>query len=92
MNIGRLLRALAVASAVTLVLTSAGPAAAGAAEAASTHYSGSLADGATWVADLPASWNGTIILYSHGFGPLTAQDALTPRRSPHGTDQQNAGT
>jgi hypothetical protein len=24
---------------------------------------------------VPPSWNGTIILYSHGFGPLTAQDA-----------------
>ena len=42
--------------------------------AASTHYTGPLTDGATWVADVPASWNGTIILYSHGFGPLIAQD------------------
>jgi hypothetical protein len=50
----------------------------GATATASTHETGSLADGATWVADLPASWNGTIILFSHGFGPLTAQDAPDP--------------
>jgi hypothetical protein len=39
------------------------------------HYTGQLADGATWVADVPGSWNGTIILYSHGYGPLSPQDA-----------------
>ena len=39
------------------------------------HYTGQLPDGATWVADAPGSWNGTVILYSHGFGPLAAQDA-----------------
>ncbi|GHF40804.1 hypothetical protein FHX82_004877 [Amycolatopsis bartoniae] len=39
------------------------------------HYTGELADGATWVADVPGTWNGTIILYSHGFGPLQPQDA-----------------
>lgn len=39
------------------------------------HYTGQLADGASWIADVPASWNGTVILYSHGFGPLLAQDA-----------------
>ena len=27
------------------------------------------------VAEYPANWNGTLILYSHGFGPLTAADA-----------------
>ena len=75
MNAGRLIRLVTAGTAVTLALTSAGPAAAGAASAASTHYTGTLADAATWVADVPASWNGTIILYSHGFGPLTAQDA-----------------
>jgi hypothetical protein len=75
MNRGRLFCTLVAATAVTVALTSAGPAAAGVASVASTHYTGSLADGATWVADVPASWNGTIILYSHGFGPLTAQDA-----------------
>ncbi|MFI5954926.1 alpha/beta hydrolase [Cryptosporangium sp. NPDC051539] len=42
---------------------------------AQTHYTGTLTSGATWVADVPAGWNGTMILYSHGFGPLTAQNA-----------------
>jgi len=41
------------------------------------HYSGTLADGATWVADVPATWNGTLLLFSHGFGPTIAQDAPT---------------
>lgn len=48
------------------------------ADTASGHFTGTLADGSTWVADVPASWNGTLLLYSHGFGPLTAQDAPSP--------------
>jgi hypothetical protein len=54
--------------------------AAGSASAApvSTHSTGTLADGATWIADVPASWNGTLLLYSHGFGPLNAADAPDP--------------
>jgi dienelactone hydrolase len=39
------------------------------------HYTGTLADGATWIADAPEHWNGALILFSHGFGPLTAADA-----------------
>ncbi|WP_024936325.1 hypothetical protein, partial [Actinomadura welshii] len=38
------------------------------------HYTGTLPDGATWIADVPARWNGTLILFSHGFGPLTPAD------------------
>ncbi|MEV6304115.1 hypothetical protein AB0M02_32250 [Actinoplanes sp. NPDC051861] len=38
-------------------------------------YSGTLASGATWIADVPERWNRTTILYSHGFGPLVAQNA-----------------
>jgi hypothetical protein len=48
------------------------------ANATSGHFTGSLADGSTWVADVPASWNGTLLLYSHGFGITTAQDAPSP--------------
>lgn len=48
---------------------------AGAARADGTGLSGTLADGATWVADVPQQWNRTLILYSHGYGSLTAQDA-----------------
>ncbi len=40
-----------------------------------TSYSGSTSDGGTWVADVPTPWNGTLLLYSHGFGPPQAADA-----------------
>lgn len=43
-----------------------------------THYSGDLSDGATWIADKPAHWNGVLVLYSHGFGPLAPVDAPDP--------------
>ncbi|MFJ6838564.1 alpha/beta hydrolase [Streptomyces sp. NPDC091209] len=39
------------------------------------HHSGTLSDGATWIADKPARWNGTLLLFSHGFGPTIAADA-----------------
>jgi pimeloyl-ACP methyl ester carboxylesterase len=43
--------------------------------ATARHLTGTLADGATWIADVPADWNGTLLLFSHGFGPTVAQDA-----------------
>ncbi|HWG28591.1 DUF6351 family protein [Actinospica sp.] len=65
--------ALAVgATAATLVAVAVYPASAA---GTTTHHTGTLADGATWIADVPANWNGTLVLFSHGFGPLTAQDA-----------------
>lgn len=42
------------------------------------QLTGTLADGATWIADVPADWNGTLLLFSHGFGPTVAQDAPSP--------------
>jgi hypothetical protein len=39
------------------------------AAAASAHFTGNLPNGAAWVADVPSSWNGVLVLYSHGFGP-----------------------
>ena len=62
-------------AAATLAATAVAPASAAA--TTSTHYTGTLADGATWIADVPANWNGTLVLYSHGYGLLTAQDAAT---------------
>src|SRR3954451_7900037 len=60
-------------------VAAAPPAAAGvAAPAVAGHYTGTLADGATWVADVAAGRHGTVILYSHGYGPLQAQDAPDP--------------
>ncbi|RZJ08678.1 MAG: hypothetical protein EOP39_13330, partial [Rubrivivax sp.] len=31
------------------------------------HVEGHLASGATYVVDVPATWNGTLLLYSHGY-------------------------
>ncbi len=50
----------------------------GATAPSSGHFTGTLANATTWIADVPASWNGTLLLYSHGFGPLTAADAPDP--------------
>jgi hypothetical protein len=71
-TVNRSWKALAAAAVVVASIWIPSPPPAG---AASGHYTGTLADGSTWVADVPASWNGTLLLYSHGFGPLTAQDA-----------------
>ncbi|HEY7487799.1 MAG TPA: hypothetical protein VH912_25325 [Streptosporangiaceae bacterium] len=68
-------KALAAAAVLT---TSLSITPATSADAASGHFTGTLADGSTWLADVPAQWNGTLLLYSHGFGPLTAQDAPSP--------------
>lgn len=66
-------RALAAGCAALLLSLAAPAVTAGA--AAGAPLSGTLADGATWIADMPAHWNGTVLLFSHGFGPTTAADA-----------------
>src|SRR5271170_7045198 len=35
--------------------------------AAQQHITGTLPDGATYVIDVPPLWNGTLLLYSHGY-------------------------
>ena len=49
---------------------------------AQQHITGTLQDGATYVIDVPASWNGTLLLYSHGYvapgSPNPAEDAGDP--------------
>ncbi|HEX6527700.1 MAG TPA: hypothetical protein VF070_47935 [Streptosporangiaceae bacterium] len=66
---------LAVTAALAVPATApAAPAAA----ASVRHVTGTLPDGATWIADVPAPWNGVLLLYSHGFGPLIAADAPDP--------------
>jgi hypothetical protein len=37
------------------------------AAAAQQQVTGTLADGATYLIDFPAKWNGTLLLYSHGY-------------------------
>lgn len=45
--------------------------------ASQQHITGTLADGATYVIDVPAVWNGTLLLYSHGYVvPGTSNPAL----------------
>jgi pimeloyl-ACP methyl ester carboxylesterase len=75
-----------LAAAAALAISDAAPAAVSAVSAVSAaspggHVTGTLPDGATWVADLPAQWNGTLLLFSHGFGPQVAQDAPDPATS-----------
>jgi len=74
------MRRLTAITGAALLAAAAAVAASGAvpAAAANTQVTGTLADGASWIADLPAQWNGTLLLYSHGFGPLTAADAPDP--------------
>ena len=71
-----LVRVASLAAGLALAATAA--TALPAAAATTTHFSGTLADGATWIADVPSDWNGVLLLYSHGFGPLTAADAPDP--------------
>jgi hypothetical protein len=52
---------------VVIVMTLVAGAASSA--SASTNYSGTLTDGATWTAQVPDNWNGILLLASHGFGP-----------------------
>ena len=65
----RVLTALAVLAA-TLLLWGASAHA-----APPGNYTGSTSDGGSWVADLPADWNGTLLLYSHGYGTTEPSDA-----------------
>jgi hypothetical protein len=77
-----LLAATLALTGAALALTGTALAPAGAAAASADppggHFTGTLPDGTTWIADVPASWNGILLLYSHGFGPLTAMDAPDP--------------
>ena len=53
-----------LASVAILVLSVVGRARA---QTGVTTHSGSLADGATYLIEVPANWNGTLFLYSHGY-------------------------
>lgn len=64
-----------LASAVLTALPA--PVAAHADSSVDGHLTGALADGATWIADVPERWNGTLLLFSHGFGPTVARNAPT---------------
>ncbi|GAA4721564.1 alpha/beta hydrolase [Phytohabitans rumicis] len=60
-------RLLATITIVSLAALALAPTTVQAAPA--TRYDGTLPNGATWIADVPANWNGTLLLYSHGYNP-----------------------
>jgi hypothetical protein len=68
------LRGVLLALVIALGALAASPASA----AAPQHLTGTLADGGSWVADVPEAWNGVLLLYSHGYGTLAPQDAPDP--------------
>jgi pimeloyl-ACP methyl ester carboxylesterase len=73
------LLAAGLAGALAVCLVTASPALA-ADPPGPVHATGVLSDGvAQWVADIPADWNGTLILYSHGFNPTPNNP---PRNAP----------
>ncbi|MGA5898409.1 alpha/beta hydrolase family protein [Streptomyces venetus] len=53
-----------------------------AADATDTRLEGKLPSGAAYVMDVPASWNGTVLLYSHGYTPAGAPN---PAQNTPGT-------
>ncbi len=74
----RTARRTACAAALLLAVTAL-PTAAAAAPATTSHIEGQLPSGATYLMDVPADWNGTVLLFSHGYveagRPNGAQDA-----------------
>ncbi|MDH7975202.1 prolyl oligopeptidase family serine peptidase [Sphingomonas sp. AR_OL41] len=59
-----------------------GAAAPGAAPSAAPETVATLPDGAQWKATVPANWNGTLLLWSHGYAPTlpAAEDAPARQR------------
>lgn len=55
---------------------------AGAQNVTSTNYTGTTPDpgggSSQWTADVPSPWNGTVLLYSHGFGGFPVVDSPDP--------------
>jgi pimeloyl-ACP methyl ester carboxylesterase len=70
----RMKRALRILLPAALLAAGLGPIAAAPAQAGPTataagvkQYTGKFKDGATYLIQVPASWNGTLFLYSHGY-------------------------
>ena len=70
-----------VVAATAIVLTAIGASRA-AADGTGTTLTGTLPDGATYLIQVPADWNGTLLLYSHGYvapgSPNPAEDVGDP--------------
>ncbi|HEY3195175.1 MAG TPA: prolyl oligopeptidase family serine peptidase [Candidatus Dormibacteraeota bacterium] len=57
-----------------------------------TPYTGTLSDGATYRLDVPSNWNGTLLLYSHGYvTPGSSNPALDVRDAATGSFLLSAG-
>lgn len=90
----------AAALSAALLLTTA-PAATAAPPGADTQASpatagtrtveGTLPSGATWRADVPENWNGTLVLYSHGFRPGPENPAWDAGFAPTATALNERG-
>jgi pimeloyl-ACP methyl ester carboxylesterase len=76
-----LLTLCAVVLAAAVALAGIGPTRAAAADPVTT-YTGTLPDGATYLIQAPTDWNGTLVLYSHGYvtpgSPNPARDVGDP--------------
>jgi pimeloyl-ACP methyl ester carboxylesterase len=66
-RINRILRLLLPAALLAGGLSAALPAQAGTTASTIKTYTGTFHDGATYLIQVPAKWNGTLFLYSHGY-------------------------
>jgi len=73
-------RRTACAAALVLAFTAL-PAPAVAATGETNHIEGQLPSGATYLMDVPADWNGTVLLFSHGY-----TQAGSPNPAQNGPD------
>lgn len=58
------------------------------AAAASGDYTGTLPDGTDWRAAVPENWNGTMLLYSHGYQPSFAGERAPATVAPDPDTEQ----
>jgi pimeloyl-ACP methyl ester carboxylesterase len=65
----RPLRVLAALTSLCVAVGLVGAANPATAATTPSHVEGVLPDGSTYVMDVPANWNGTVLLYSHGYVP-----------------------
>src|ERR1051326_6174804 len=74
-------RSIVIAIIASVVAAMAAPVAS---SAATTTLTGTLSDGATYLIEVPAPWNGTLLLYSHGY--------VTPGSANPARDVGDSGT
>jgi len=67
------MRGLRILTLAGLLLATAG------ATRASAETRGPLPGGGDWVVEAPANWNGTLLLYSHGYSPVLRPAESAPR-------------